>query len=1039
MSKMVILLQLLILGAIGIGLYTIFSREEKKPQKKRKNNGSVDTLKSGLRSYKETIGILKDKLREADNTIEHLKEELSKEKEERTNLEKTLKKYQTWQDRDVKETEKIKKQNIELREQLKQKDKELEKEFSKNVKLVTQVRDLEEKIEVLQKQIVDKEEELRSLKEKIDEYSERIKEYSKTVNTLRTKLEQSEWVTKEEYEALKSEYEILEKELEIKRKQLMAKDEELEKIKESKNLYFKTVEIKAEESKIPSSPSMEIDEQEKEDLKDLEIQEKEVSLKEKKQEVKEEEEKKEIAPQEAKEEKEGVISKEEDKKETEEELLDKQTPSLESEEKEEPKKQPQFPSVDLSKVRNIGIMAHIDAGKTTITERILFYTGKSHKIGEVHEGKAQMDWMKQEQERGITITSAATTCFWNDTRINIIDTPGHVDFTAEVERCLRVLDGAVVVFCAVGGVEAQSETVWHQSDKYNVSKIAFINKMDRLGANFYQVVKDIEEKLGANPVPLEIPIGAEQEFKGIIDLIEMKAYFYDEKSMGKKFVVEDIPKEYLEEAKKYRHIMVEKVAGLDESLMEKYLKDENSITEEELRSVIRKGTVANKIVPVLCGAALRNKGIQKLLDAITLYLPSPVDLPPIEGEILDKEEIVKITPSLEEPFTALAFKIQTDPHVGKLVYFRVYSGYLEAGSYVLNTNKNKKERIGRIVQLHANQKENRKCIYAGDIGAAIGLVHTTTGDTLCDPKRAVLLETIKFPTPVMSISIKPATRQDQDRLNKAIAKLVEEDPTFSVETDEETKEIILSGMGELHLEIIVDRLKEEFKVNAEVGRPQVAYKETICDSVTGEYKHVKQTGGRGQYGHVIIEMSPLERGKGFVFESKIKGGAIPQNYIPAVEKGIKEAMKKGVYAGYPVVDIKITLLDGSYHEVDSSDLAFKLAAMGCFRETFLKAKPILLEPYMHIEILTPEEYVSNLVGNICSRRGKILNIDAKGTQKIIFAEAPLSEMFGYSQVFRSLSSGRATFSMQFSRYEVVPSEIAQEIIELRKKENSEKK
>ncbi|MFA5271695.1 MAG: elongation factor G [Candidatus Omnitrophota bacterium] len=685
--------------------------------------------------------------------------------------------------------------------------------------------------------------------------------------------------------------------------------------------------------------------------------------------------------------------------------------------------------MDLSKVRNIGIMAHIDAGKTTLTERVLFYTGKIHKVGEVHDGKATMDWMKQERERGITITAAATTCIWHDTRINVIDTPGHVDFTAEVERSLRILDGAVVVFCAVGGVEAQSETVWRQSDKYHVSKMVFVNKMDRLGADFYKVLKEIEEKLAANAVPIEIPIGAEAEFKGTIDLIEMKACIFNTEDAQKNFTIEEIPQDSLESAKKWRHNLLEKTCTQDEALTEKYLKDENLITNEELNVAIRKATIANKIIPMLCGSALKNKGLQKLLDAVTLYLPSPLDLPAVEAkDAKDTEKLLKIAPSANEPFAALAFKIQTDPHVGKLVYFRVYSGRLEAGSYILNSTKNKKERVSRILQMHANQKENRNTISAGDIGAAVGLSSTVTGDTLCSEDRPVILESIEFPEPVVSISLKPKTRQDQDRLSKAIMKLVEEDPTFAFETDEDTNEIILSGMGELHLEIMVDRLKEEFKVDAQMSPPKVAYKETILKATTGEYKHIKQTGGHGQYGHVVIEFSPSERGKGFVFENKIKGGSIPQNFIPSIQKGLIEVMKKSVYAGYPAVDITATLLDGSFHEVDSSDIAFRLAAMGCYRETFLKASPALIEPYMLIEVLTPEEYLSSIVGYICSKRGKIVNIEDKSNQKLVISEAPLGEMFGYSQIFRSLSSGRATFSMEFLKYEPLPSNLAEKII-----------
>ncbi len=689
--------------------------------------------------------------------------------------------------------------------------------------------------------------------------------------------------------------------------------------------------------------------------------------------------------------------------------------------------------IALDKVRNIGIMAHIDAGKTTLTERILFYTGRSHRIGEVHDGKAQMDWMKQEQERGITITSAATTCYWKDNRINIIDTPGHVDFTVEVERSLRVLDGAVAIFCAVGGVEPQSETVWHQSEKYEVPKIAFINKMDRVGADFFAVLKAIEKDLGANVIPLQIPIGAEDNFRGIIDLMEMKAYIYDDESLGKNFHVEDIPDDYKEISKNYHHVMVEKAVELEDSLMEKYLESEDKISAEELIKAIRKGTVANRIVPVLCGSAFRNKGVQRLLDAVNLYLPSPADLPPVKGFLAnDEQTTIERKADDNEPFTALAFKVQSDPHMGKLVYFRVYSGKIDAGSYILNATKDRKERVGRILQMHANQRESRPSIYAGDIAAAIGLDHTVTGDTLCDLDNPVLLEAIEFPAPVMSISIKSESRAEQDKLGNALTKLSEEDPTFTVQFDEETEETILSGMGELHLEIIVDRLKHEFSVEASVGKPKVAYKETILSSIEENYKYAKQTGGRGQYGHVVLEISPAKPGEGFEFQNKIKGGAIPREYIPAVEKGVIAAMKKGVLAGFPVVDVKVDLIDGSYHEVDSSELAFKLAASECFKRAFLKSEPVLLEPYMSLEITTPEEHVGNVVGNICARRGKVLGIEARANQQVIAAEAPLSEMFGYASTLRSLSSGRATYSMHFEKYLETPLEISEKIIEERK-------
>ncbi|MBI5779303.1 MAG: elongation factor G [Planctomycetes bacterium] len=692
--------------------------------------------------------------------------------------------------------------------------------------------------------------------------------------------------------------------------------------------------------------------------------------------------------------------------------------------------------LNISTVRNIGIVAHIDAGKTTLSERILFYTGKSHKLGEVHNGEAQMDWMKQEQERGITITAAATTCFWNDHHINIIDTPGHVDFTVEVERSLRILDGAVVVFCGVGGVEPQSETVWRQSEKYNVPKIAFVNKMDRVGADFFAVLKTMEEKLGVNPIPLQIPIGAESKFSGVIDLIEMKAYIYDSDAK-ETFHVEEIPAEYLETARKYHHIMVEKAVEMDDSLMGKYLESEDHITPTELIGAIRKGTIANKIIPALCGSAFKNKGVRKLLDAVTLYLPSPLDLPAVKGTepghfaslSASSEKALERKPDVNEPFAALAFKVQSDPHMGKIIYFRVYSGKLQAGSYVLNATKGKRERISRILEMHANQRENRDEICAGEIAASVGLDYTTTGDTLCDMEHPIVLESIEFPTPVMSISIKPASQSDKDKLGKALVRMAEEDPTFTMHTDSETEETILSGMGELHLEIIVDRMKHEFNVNAITGHPKVAFKETILSSMEQEYKHVKQTGGHGQYAHVILEIAPALHGEGFEFENSITQGSIPKEYIPAVEKGVIEAMERGVIAGFPVVDVKVNLTDGSFHEVDSSDIAFRLAARECFKKAFAKCSPILLEPYMSLEVSTPEEYMGSVVGHICSKRGKVLSIESKGGLQVISAEAPLSEMFGYVSTLRSLSSGRANYTMHFEKYVQVPDSVAEKIIE----------
>lgn len=697
-------------------------------------------------------------------------------------------------------------------------------------------------------------------------------------------------------------------------------------------------------------------------------------------------------------------------------------------------------TIDLNMVRNIGIMAHIDAGKTTITERILYYTGKSHKIGEVHDGQAKMDWMKQEQERGITITSAATTCYWKEHRINIIDTPGHVDFTVEVERSLRILDGAIAIFCAVGGVEPQSETVWRQSDKYKVPKLAFINKMDRIGADFFGVMKNIEEDLDTNVMPIQIPIGAEDNFKGIIDLIEMKAHIYDDASMGKNVRIEDIPEDHKETAKKYHHIMVEKAVELDDALMEKYLESEESVTKEELIKVMRQGTIANKVVPLLCGAAFKNKGVQDLLDAVTLYLPSPVDLGSVEGhDPEDKEKKIKRKPEDSEPLSALAFKVQTDPHMGKLIYFRVYSGSIKSGSYVYNSTKDKTERIGRILQMHANERSIREDIFAGDIAAAVGLDYTVTGDTLCDKDHPIVLEAMEFPAPVISLSINPKSHADQDRMGKGLMKLSEEDPTFIVATDRETDETILSGMGELHLEIIVDRLKHEFKVEASVGMPKVAYKETILTSYKINHKHVKQTGGKGQYGHVVMEISPTEHGNGFEFNNKIVGGRIPKEYIPAIEKSIIETMQAGVYAGYPVVDVRVDLVDGSYHEVDSSEMAFKTTARDAFKKGFLRATPIFLEPYMSIEVTMPDDFVGSVVGDLCSRRGKVLGMEAKGKHQIVAAEAPLGEMFGYATGLRSLTSGRATYSMHFEKYIQVPLATTEKILAERDKAKEEKR
>lgn len=672
-------------------------------------------------------------------------------------------------------------------------------------------------------------------------------------------------------------------------------------------------------------------------------------------------------------------------------------------------------------------MAHIDAGKTTTTERILYYTGVTYKMGEVHEGTAVMDWMPQEQERGITITSAATTCTWKDHRINIIDTPGHVDFTIEVERSLRVLDGAVAIFDAVAGVEPQSETVWRQADKYNVPRIAFINKMDRVGADFFMSVNSMVERLGATPIPVQIPMGKESSFKGPVDLINMKAYRFDDETLDAEFVEMDIPQELLPEALEYREKMIESLADFNDDIMNKYLSGEE-IGAEILRDAIRKGTIELKITPVVCGAAFKNKGVQQLLDAIIYYLPCPLDVPPVSGIEPDsgKEAVRKVSDN--GPFAALAFKIMTDPFVGQLTFLRVYSGVISVGSYVYNSTKDVKERVGRLVKMHSNKREDVKKIYAGDIVAAVGLKKTLTGDTLCDEDHPIILEAIEFPEPVISVAIEPKTKTDQEKLFISLGKLVQEDPSFKVSYNEETGQTIISGMGELHLEIIVDRLLREFKVGANIGRPQVAYRETIKQKIKAEGKYVRQSGGRGQYGHVYIEVEPLERGGKFEFINKITGGTIPREYISAVEKGVKEALEDGVLAGYPVVDVKIILVDGSYHEVDSSEMAFKIAGSMAFKNAVKKANPVLLEPIMRIEVVTPEEYMGDVVNDLNSRRGKIQTMSQRAKARIILTQVPLSSMFGYATDLRSKTQGRASFTMQFSHYDEIPKGISNDII-----------
>ena len=683
--------------------------------------------------------------------------------------------------------------------------------------------------------------------------------------------------------------------------------------------------------------------------------------------------------------------------------------------------------ITIDKIRNIGIMAHIDAGKTTTTERILFYTGKIHKMGEVHEGAAEMDFMEQERERGITITSAATTCFWKDHRINIIDTPGHVDFTIEVERSLRVLDGAVGVFDAVNGVEPQSETVWRQADKYRVPRIAFMNKMDKIGADFLASVQSMHDKLGANAVPIQLPIGAEDEFKGIIDLIKMKALIWEGDELGAKFNEVDIPEDLKDAAVAQREKLLEALSDIDEIIMEKYLEGKE-ISIEEIKTAIRKGVVGFKLFPVLCGSAFKNKGVQPLLDAVVDYLPSPADIPPVKGISLKTQQEEERLHEPDAPFSGLVFKIMTDPYVGKLSFIRVYSGRLESGSYVYNSTKDKKERISRIFLMHANKREEIKECEAGDIVALVGLKNSLTGDTLCDENNPIVLESIEFPEPVISIAVEPKTKNDQEKLSLSLQKLAEEDPSFRVMTDEETGQTIISGMGELHLEIIVDRLKREFKVEVNVGKPQVAFRETIKGKAQAEGKYIKQTGGRGQYGHVLIEIEPLGRGKGFEFVDKIVGGKIPKEYIPAVQKGIEEALLKGVSFGYPMVDVKVSLYDGSYHEVDSSEMAFKIAGSMAFKDAAEKAGVELLEPIMSIEIITPEEYMGDVIGDLNSRRGRVKELSDRSGSKIITGEVPLAEMFGYATDLRSKTQGRASYTMQFSHYEEVPHNIKQEML-----------
>ncbi|MEK7444449.1 MAG: elongation factor G [candidate division NC10 bacterium] len=686
---------------------------------------------------------------------------------------------------------------------------------------------------------------------------------------------------------------------------------------------------------------------------------------------------------------------------------------------------PQYP---LEKTRNIGIMAHIDAGKTTTTERVLYYTGRSYKIGEVHEGTATMDWMVQEQERGITITAAATTSFWQDCLINIIDTPGHVDFTMEVERSLRVLDGALAILDAVSGVEPQTETVWRQADKYSVPRIVYVNKMDRVGADFYRCLAMLKERLGVHAVPIQIPIGREDQFKGIINLVEQVAYVWaEDDSLGQNYSTQEIPADMQELVKEYREKMIEGLAEVDDHLMEKYLSGEK-ISPEEIKAAIRAGTIAMKVFPVICGASFKNKGVQTMLDSVVDYLPSPLDIPPVNGINPDTQQPDTREADPKAPFSALAFKIMNDPFIGQLVFVRVYSGTLASGSGVYNSTREKKERVGRLVRMHANKREEIEAVSAGDIAAVVGLKDTRTGDTLCDPGKPIVLESMDFPTPVIAVAIEPKTKADEERLGLSLARLALEDPTFKVNVDPETNQTLIHGMGELHLEIIVDRLLREFKVEANVGKPQVAYRETVRQKAEAQGRFVRQTGGRGQYGDVWLEVEPAEPGQGVVFENKLKGPAIPREYVPAVEKGVKEAAETGILAGYPVVDIKISLTDGSYHEVDSSEMAFKIAGSMGFKEAVRKARPVLLEPVMAVEVVVPEEYMGAVVGDLNSRRGRIVSMEARAGAQVIRANVPLGQMFGYATDVRSMTQGRATYTMQFARYEEVPRAIAEEIM-----------
>lgn len=1048
------IIALLFVGLIGFIVYALyllgFLAEDRGSGTTKKKVQPQQPAEEELRIERQINSLHKelDRLRLENAT---LTKELSRTQKGELDLKEQVLREQEWSKSDKERLQRLSEKVAEFQNKLVEKEEEAKTGFSKNVDLGKGLRDAQGRIQLLESEADHNTKEIVALNAQVEKYSKIAKQHLEELNVFKKKQAESEFISKDEYNKLQKEYDrlmreyadeyaALEKELEIKTKQL--EKAMLERIEQkmtqapAQAIIQPAVEITEAPKKEPSEVSPVVPEP-------IAVSSLDAPASTPPETSPHVDQPKEAVPPDASspQETQPIQAPEPVAPSLQESVpVSSQVAQVPVESEKGAKQAPRETlKTELSKVRNIGIMAHIDAGKTTLTERILFFTGRSHKIGEVHDGQAQMDWMEQERERGITITAAATTCFWKTNRINIIDTPGHVDFTVEVERSLRVLDGAVAVFCAVAGVQAQSETVWRQSEKYNVAKLAFINKMDRTGADFFAVIKGMEQELQANVLPIQIPIGAEEHFKGVIDLIEMKAYIFDEdEELEIDVVPEDIPEEHKELAQKYRHFLIEKVAACDEALTEKFLSAAASITNEELKRVIRTATIANKLVPVLCGTALKNKGIQQLLDAVALYLPSALDLPPTKGyDVDDLNKTIERAASVNEPFAALAFKVQTDPHMGKLVYFRVYSGFLNAGTYVLNATKNKRERVARIFQMHANQREPRETVFAGDIAAAVGLGDTITGDTLCDVDHPLMLEAMEFSAPVISLSIKPESRSDQDRLGRALAKLAEEDPTFHTQTDQETNEIILMGMGELHLEIIADRLKREFSVNSIIGQPKVAYKETLSKPVTYEYKHIKQSGGRGQYGHVVFELSPRVVGEGFEFTDSIKGGAIPKNYIPSIEKGLREIMQKGVYANFPVVDVKVNLVDGSYHEVDSSDIAFKIAAIEGFRKGFMQAEPILLEPYMSLEIITPEEYVSNIVGHVCSHRGKVLGIETKGTQKIVLAEAPLAELFGVTTAFRSLSSGRASCSMEFSKYVQVPKEITEKIVTERREQKKD--